>query len=179
MMNNNMLKKVTQIDEQLFLTLFNCNSPRWFKIMAFGLSKSGDGGLYILICLAVWWLSNNEQHQLLPVTILIGFAIERPIYLLAKNRFARIRPCDCLVTNAYIVPSDKFSLPSGHSAAAFLVAIILSHFFPEYALLLFSWATGVAMSRVVLGVHFPADIIIGATIGSFCGLFALALVVPA
>ena len=147
--------------------------------MAFGLSKSGDGGLYILICLAVWWLSNNEQHQLLPVTILIGFAIERPIYLLAKNRFARIRPCDCLVTNAYIVPSDKFSLPSGHSAAAFLVAIILSHFFPEYALLLFSWATGVAMSRVVLGVHFPADIIIGATIGSFCGLFALALVVPA
>ena len=147
--------------------------------MAFGLSKSGDGGLYILICLAVWWLSNNEQHQLLPVTILIGFAIERPIYLLAKNRFARIRPCDCLVTNAFIVPSDKFSLPSGHSAAAFLVAIILSHFFPEYALLLFSWATGVAMSRVVLGVHFPADIIIGATIGSFCGLFALALVVPA
>ncbi|MBH0060152.1 phosphatase PAP2 family protein [Pseudoalteromonas sp. NZS71] len=179
MMNNNMLKKVTQIDEQLFLTLFNCNSPRWFKTMAFGLSKSGDGELYILICLAVWWLSNNEQHQLLPVTILIGFAIERPIYLLAKNRFARIRPCDCLVTNAYIVPSDKFSLPSGHSAAAFLVAIILSHFFPEYALLLFSWATGVAMSRVVLGVHFPADIIIGATIGSFCGLFALALVVPA
>jgi len=53
-----MLKKVTQIDEQLFLTLFNC-----FKTMAFGLSKSGDGGLYILICLAVWWLSNNEQHH--------------------------------------------------------------------------------------------------------------------
>lgn len=145
--------------------------------MAFGLSKSGDGGLYILICLVVWWLSNNEQHQLLPATILIGFAIERPIYLLAKNRFARIRPCDCLVTNAYIVPSDKFSLPSGHSAAAFLVAIILSHFFPEYTWLLLSWAAGVAISRVVLGVHFPADIIIGATIGSCCGLFALALVV--
>lgn len=146
--------------------------------MAFGLSKSGDGGLYILVCLAVWWLSNNEQQQLLPVTILVGFAIERPIYLLAKNRFARIRPCDCLVTNAYIVPNDKFSLPSGHSAAAFLVAIILSHFFPEYIWLLLSWAAGVAISRVVLGVHFPADIIIGAIIGSVCGLFALALVVP-
>jgi len=126
----------------------------------------------------VGWLSNNEQQQLLPVTILVGFAIERPIYLLAKNRFARIRPCDCLVTNAYIVPSDKFSLPSGHSAAAFLVAIILSHFFPEYIWLLLSWAAGVAISRVVLGVHFPADIIIGAIIGSVCGLFALALVVP-
>ncbi len=172
-----MFKRAALLDEQLFLTLFNCNSPKWFKIMAFGLSKSGDGGLYILVCLAVWWLSNNEQQQLLPVTILVGFAIERPIYLLAKNRFARIRPCDCLVTNAYIVPNDKFSLPSGHSAAAFLVAIILSHFFPEYIWLLLSWAAGVAISRVVLGVHFPADIIIGAIIGSVCGLFALALVV--
>ncbi|MBH0051594.1 phosphatase PAP2 family protein [Pseudoalteromonas sp. SWYJZ19] len=176
--NNNMFKRAALLDEQLFLTLFNYNSPKWFKTMAFGLSKSGDGGLYILVCLAVWWLSNNEQQQLLPVTILVGFAIERPIYLLAKNRFARIRPCDCLVTNAYIVPSDKFSLPSGHSAAAFLVAIILSHFFPEYIWLLLSWAAGVAISRVVLGVHFPADIIIGAIIGSVCGLFALALVVP-
>jgi undecaprenyl-diphosphatase len=176
--NNNMFKRAALLDEQLFLTLFNCNSPKWFKTIAFGLSKSGDGGLYILVCLAVWWLSNNEHQQLLPVTILVGFAIERPIYLLAKNRFARIRPCDCLVTNAYIVPSDKFSLPSGHSAAAFLVAIILSHFFPEYIWLLLSWAAGVAISRVVLGVHFPADIIIGAIIGSVCGLFALALVVP-
>ncbi len=173
-----MFKRAALLDEQLFLTLFNCNSPKWFKTIAFGLSKSGDGGLYILVCLAVWWLSNNEQQQLLPVTILVGFAIERPIYLLAKNRFARIRPCDCLVTNAYIVPNDKFSLPSGHSAAAFLVAIILSHFFPEYIWLLLSWAAGVAISRVVLGVHFPADIIIGAIIGSVCGLFALALVVP-
>lgn len=173
-----MFKRAALLDEQLFLTLFNCNSPKWFKTMAFGLSKSGDGGLYILVCLVVWWLSNNEQQQLLPVTILVGFAIERPVYLLAKNRFARIRPCDCLVTNAYIVPSDKFSLPSGHSAAAFLVAIILSHFFPEYIWLLLSWAAGVAISRVILGVHFPADIIIGAIIGSVCGLFALALVVP-
>jgi len=174
-----MFKRAALLDEQLFLTLFNCNSPKWFKTMAFGLSRSGDGGLYILVCLAVWWLSNNEQQQLLPVTILVGFAIERPIYLLAKNRFARIRPCDCLVINAYIVPSDKFSLPSGHSAAAFLVAIILNHFFPEYIWLLLSWAAGVAISRVVLGVHFPADIVIGAIIGSVCGLFALALVVPA
>ncbi|HAG41927.1 MAG TPA: phosphatase PAP2 family protein, partial [Pseudoalteromonas sp.] len=61
---------------------------------------------------------------------------------------------------------------------AFLVAVILGHFFAEYAWLWFSWASGVAVSRVVLGVHFPADIIIGAVIGSSCGLFALALVVP-
>ncbi len=177
MNDNNVLKKMAQMDEQLFLTLFNYNSPKWLKTAALGLSKSGNGGLYLLMCGAVWWLSTNEQHQLLPISVLLGFAIERPIYFLAKRSFGRIRPCDCLVSNAYIVPSDKFSLPSGHSAAAFLVAVILSHFFAEYAWLWFSWASGVAVSRVVLGVHFPADIIIGAVIGSSCGLFALALVV--
>jgi undecaprenyl-diphosphatase len=29
--NNNILKKVAQFDERLFLTLFNCNSPKWLK----------------------------------------------------------------------------------------------------------------------------------------------------
>jgi undecaprenyl-diphosphatase len=175
---NSILKRVAQMDKQLFLTLFNYNSPKWVKTIAFGLSKSGDGGFYLLVCAAVWWLSTSDHQQLLPMTMLLGFAIERPIYFLAKNRFARIRPCDCLITNAYIIPSDRFSLPSGHSAAAFLVAIIIGHFFPEYTWLLLSWACGVAISRVVLGVHFPADIIIGAIIGSSCGLLALALVIP-
>jgi undecaprenyl-diphosphatase len=179
MSNNNILKKVAQFDERLFLTLFNCNSPKWLKKLALGLSKSGDGGLYLVICAGVWWLSKNGQYQLLPIAIMLGFIIERPIYFLAKKYFARIRPCDCLVTNAYIVPSDKFSLPSGHSAAAFLVAIILCHFFPQYVWIFLAWAGGVAISRVVLGVHYPADIIIGALIGSSCGLFALAVVVPA
>ena len=178
MADENMLKKIARMDEQLFLTLFNYNSPKWLKKIAFGLSKSGDGEFYLLICIAVWWLSNNEHHQLLPISIIFGFAIERPIYLLAKKHFARIRPCDCLVTNAYIVPSDKFSLPSGHSAAAFLIAVILSHFFPSLIVLFLSWAAGVAISRVILGVHFPADIIVGAVIGSSCGLLALTLVVP-
>jgi undecaprenyl-diphosphatase len=178
MNGNNMLKKAAQLDEQLFLTLFNNNSPNWLKATALGLSKSGDGALYLLLCAAVWWLSSNEYHQLLPVTLLIGFIIERPLYFLTKNRFARIRPCHCLVTNAYIEPSDAFSLPSGHSAAAFLVAVIMSYFFSEYSWVWFSWATGVAVSRVVLGVHFPADIVIGAIMGSSCALFALAVVVP-
>lgn len=174
----NILKKIARMDEQLFLALFNYKSPTWLKKLAFGLSKSGDGEFYLLICIAVWWLSNDQHHQLLPIAIIFGFAIERPIYLLAKKYFARIRPCDCLVTNAYIVPSDKFSLPSGHSAAAFLIAVILSHFFPSLILLFIGWAASVAISRVILGVHFPADIVVGAAIGSSCGLLALTLVVP-
>ena len=42
MNDNNVLKKMAQMDEQLFLTLFNYNSPKWLKTAALGLSKSGN-----------------------------------------------------------------------------------------------------------------------------------------
>ena len=85
--NNNILKKVAQFDERLFLTLFNCNSPKWLKKMAFGLSKSGDGGLYLVICAGVWWLSKNELHQLLPIAIM-----PVQLYILALATVAILSP---------------------------------------------------------------------------------------
>ncbi|MBQ4832612.1 phosphatase PAP2 family protein [Pseudoalteromonas sp. MMG010] len=175
MTHSRALKRVAQLDQQLFLTLFNGKLPWWLKVTALCLSKSGNGGLYLAGGLLFWWFNHNEHLQLLPSTLLLGFLMERPIYFFAKKRFARIRPCDYLVTTALIVPSDKFSLPSGHSAAAFLVAIILAAYVPAYSVLWFSWAASVACSRVILGVHFPADIIIGSIIGSTCGLCALLL----
>jgi undecaprenyl-diphosphatase len=169
----NLLKKVAQFDENLFLKLFNGNSPVWLKNAALGFSKSGDGGLYVLLAVGFGWLGNELELQRLSIMLLLGFLIERPIYFLAKKRFARVRPCDCLVQGAYIIPSDKFSLPSGHSAGAFLVAVILTQYFPELMWIWLTWASGVAASRVVLGVHFPADVVLGALMGSVCGAMAI------
>lgn len=166
------LQRLAQLDENLFLKLFNGNSPNWLKVSALSFSKSGDGGLYLLLAILLSWFE-TEQQSYFATALLLGFLIERPIYYVAKNSFARVRPCDCLVKGAYIIPSDKFSLPSGHSAGAFVVAVILCQYFPILSWLWLSWATGVATSRVLLGVHFPADVIIDAFIGSSCGLLAL------
>ena len=110
------------------------------------------------------------------MSLLVGFVIERPIYFLVKKRIARVRPCDCLVQGAYLVPSDRFSLPSGHSAGAFVVATILTMYLPEFAGLWLVRASGVAASRVIIGVHYPADVVIGAVMGSSCAVLAVMVV---
>ena len=132
-MANNILTKLAKVDEQLFLSVFNDASPVWLRRSAIGFSKSGDGGLYVALFLSFWWFTEQAHFQQLAMSLLVGFVIERPIYFLVKKRIARVRPCDCLVQGAYLVPSDRFSLPSGHSAGAFVVATILTMYLPEFA----------------------------------------------
>lgn len=105
--------------------------------------------------------------------LLLGFALERPVYLALKNVFRRDRPPVALNMPSFVIPSDRFSFPSGHTSAAFLVATLVCAFYPALTPLLFSWAVLVGMARVVLGVHFPTDTLIGALMGVSLALLSM------
>jgi undecaprenyl-diphosphatase len=75
--------------------------------------------------------------------------------------------------HSIITPSDQFSFPSGHTSAAFMVATLLAYFFPALSVFLYGWATLVGCSRVMLGVHFPTDILVGAILGISVAIFSL------
>ena len=138
-------------------------------------SATGDGWIYALIAFSILFY-NIDAHLNFFLSCLIGFALEVPLYILLKRKFKRNRPQDYLTDfEAKIKPSDQFSFPSGHTAAAFVMAIQLMVFFPAFILLGFLWATAIGISRVALGVHFPGDIIAGAMLGSLCGLIAASI----
>lgn len=59
---------------------------------------------------------------------------------------------------------DQFSFPSGHAAAALSVALGYASVFPSCAIFLVTGSVLVGASRVVLGVHFPADVLAGQVI---------------
>ncbi|MCF2910244.1 MULTISPECIES: phosphatase PAP2 family protein [Pseudoalteromonas] len=170
-----MKTQIIKLDTALYFALYKPECKPWFKMVMLALSKSGNGGLYVVLGIlsALFMDSVGQQFALCAV---VAFAIERPLYLYLKNRIARVRPCDCLAVKAMLTPSDKFSMPSGHSAGAWLYATCLMEHFPALALPLMLWASGVSLSRIVVGVHYPIDVILGAMIGSGCALLAIGVV---
>ncbi|HAT8499927.1 TPA: phosphatase PAP2 family protein [Vibrio vulnificus] len=140
------------------------------------ISHSGDGHLYALIGLAAW-LAIPSLGTWFLLCGLLAFIIELPIYWGLKNSFKRRRPEEySAYLPAFITPSDRYSLPSGHTAAGFVMATITSYFFPELTWFAFSWAALIGLSRILLGVHFFSDVVIGALLGHACANLALILV---
>ncbi|MFA0413174.1 phosphatase PAP2 family protein [Vibrio renipiscarius] len=140
------------------------------------ISHTGDGHLYALLGGIAWWLG-GEAGSLFLAAGLLAFVIELPIYWTAKNVFKRRRPQElCALVPSFITPSDRYSLPSGHTAAAFLIATLIGQFYPAYELFSLVWATLIAMSRILLGVHFFSDVLIGACMGIACATTALSLI---
>ena len=137
------------------------------------ISRSADGYLYAVASMA--FMSFNQW--LLVKALLVGFLLERSSYFLLKNKLKRYRPQHAIPGfKSIIQPSDQFSFPSGHTSAAFLVAGIVSTIYPVLAIALLTWAIGVGISRVMLGVHFPTDSVAGALLGFTIGQLSLSLV---
>ena len=130
-----------------------------------GLSRSGDGLLYIVIPITAW-LMGAANAPLFCVALTVAFAMERSLYYLLKNSLKRKRPAEVVPNfNALIVPADRFSFPSGHTSAAFCFATTTSLCFWGLDAFLYGWAAAIGISRVLLGAHFPGDIAAGAVMG--------------
>ena len=92
------------------------------------------------------------------------------LFLWIKKVAGRKRPCE-IGQNCWskLLPPDQFSFPSGHSMTAFSVAVPLSLFYPSLEAGLLFCAVSIALSRIVLGLHFLSDIIVGSALGAVIG----------
>ena len=133
-------------------------------------SRLGDGVFwYVLMAVlpVVYGLGAMEVSLRMAGASISGLII----YKLIKSFTERPRP---FVKNKNIVlgtaPLDQYSFPSGHTLHAVSFTLIAIHFYPLLAWMLVPFALLVAMSRVVLGLHYPTDVLAGAIIG-----FGLAL----
>ncbi len=94
---------------------------------------------------------------------------------LLKGLFGRARPRLLFVDGTYgmqgfVFDGDFASFPSGHTTTAFALAGCLALLFPRWGWLALPLAALVGVARVVMGSHYPADVVMGAGVGLACAL---------
>lgn len=160
------------IDRRLFRLInelpHSATSDRYVSVV----SDLGEGMGWVAGGAALAMLGGPKGRRAGVAMALASLAATYVVQKRVKPLFRRVRPF--VNREAYVVgvrPADH-SFPSGHSASSFAAATALAYFYPRAAPLGYTLATGVALSRVHLGVHFPSDTAVGGAIGVAIGTFS-------
>lgn len=139
--------------------------PGVLRLLAF-CSRVADGPLWFSLIL-LWPLLDADVGWLGSRLVLAIGAVNLLLYWGLKRSTRRLRPFDrCDDIRACVKVPDPFSFPSGHTLHATAFALLLSSFYPALGPLLWPFAALVGVSRVVLGLHFPSDVLVGALLGA-------------
>ena len=129
-------------------------------------SRLGDGLIWYALILVLPLMFGRAAVKPAIVMALTG-ALGVLVYALLKRVFVRERP---FITHAAIdrgaAPLDRYSFPSGHTLHAVSFTWQACAHFPELAWAVLPLAALIASSRVVLGLHYPSDVLAGAAIGA-------------
>ena len=135
-------------------------------------TRGGDGWLWYALGIILYFYGGRHRFEAIGASgsaAVAGILIFRAL----KNTSRRRRPCEiephCWSS---ILPPDKYSFPSGHSITAFSVALSVGLFYPYLMAYLLTVAFLIASSRIILGMHFLSDVIVGSAIGLTLGTAA-------
>lgn len=134
---------------------------------------------YIILWFILFF-KGGENGKIVAISLIFLVAISDQISSnFLKHSFERIRPCHVLENVHVLIGCPRsFSFPSSHAFNNFSVAVFLYKFYPKLKWIFFTIAFLMALSRVVVGVHYPSDIIAGAVIGSIIGyIFAKIIII--
>lgn len=170
------LTRLDALEHRLCITLNRTSRHQAVRLLFKAVSRLGDGVFWYALmgALALIGGAAGQRAALqMGLTSLVGVAL----YKLLKQRLVRERP---FITHGDIfcagTPLDRYSFPSGHTLQAVLFTTLALAWFPTLAGLLLPFTLLVALSRMVLGLHYPSDVLCGAALGWGLAELSLAFV---
>lgn len=140
------------------------------------ISRLGDGVFWYTLMLAI--LLTSKADGVMPVLHMTTVGLIGTIlYKWLKGKTLRPRPYevhqDIWLTGR---PLDRFSFPSGHTLHAVAFSSVAVFYYPALFIVVVPFAILVAFSRVILGLHYPSDVLIGAIIGFVIAMTSISLI---
>jgi len=127
--------------------------------------------VFLPVLLILWIYLYRLRGLAMAVLLTISLGLTDLFGAMAKRHWMRSRPFSVELDFIQRSGAGGFSFPSNHAANMFCAACFLSAFFPRFRILFFTIAILVCISRVYNGVHYPSDVLGGAIIGTFFGIF--------
>jgi undecaprenyl-diphosphatase len=160
-------------DHRLMRRLNRWRAPRWIRYWMIAATRLGDGWLWYSLAALVLLYGGAQRYAAVSAATLAA-VVGVGVFKLLKTLSQRPRPCQ-IEPHCWskVLPPDRFSFPSGHTMTAFSIALVVSYFYHGMELPVFFFACSIAISRIVLGMHFLSDVLAGAILGVGLGCGAL------
>ena len=158
--------KILDLDYRGCLYLNNLSHTQSIALLFKIISRLGDGAFWYAM-VGLVWLIQGPQYTLQIIYIAVASTVGTLIYKVLKTKTVRPRPYQVhQVIRIGERPLDHFSFPSGHTLHAVMTTIVLGYVQPLLLVIMMPFTILVALSRMVLGLHYPTDVLVGAIIGA-------------
>jgi undecaprenyl-diphosphatase len=135
----------------------------------------GNGIFWYALMLALLARSPRESAPAVLHMLLVGLVCTGA-YKVLKRGTLRPRPYQTLRgVEPGAMPLDAFSFPSGHTLHAVAFTLVALEYWPWLAPILVPFTLLTAAARVVLGLHYPSDVLAGALIGALLASASFAI----
>ncbi len=139
------------------------------------ISRLGDGVFWYLL-MAALVLADGMDGLRASAHMAATGVVALTLYKVLKRWTRRPRPFAAdLRIRAWVAPLDEYSFPSGHTLHAVSFSVVAPAYYPWLAPVLLPFTAGVALSRVVLGLHYPSDVLAATGIALLLGSASLQL----
>ena len=169
----NLWGHIERRDRRVMRRVNRWRAPRWIRIWMIAATRLGDGWVWYGLGLLLLAFGGAQRFAAAGAA---GAAAVAGIFLFMGLKRLSQRPRPCQIEPhcwSKVLPPDQFSFPSGHTMTAFSIALVVSYFYPSLEGALFFLAISIALSRIVLGMHFLSDVLAGVVLGVALGCSAI------